>query len=258
MIDLEKAKREFIDYTNMYDIDNDNIARKYGHSLRVMEISNKIATNMGLKEEQIKLATLIGLLHDIARFEQYKRFKTFKDVESIDHGDFGVQILRENNFIRKFIKNKEYDEIILKAIKNHNKYSIADGLSEEELLFAKIIRDSDKLDILYETTVVFYRGEEDKISNSILDKNIEIQLQNKKQVLRKKGSSVTGINEVLSTISYIYDLNFKESFKIIKDNNYVNDIFKRFSMVDKHTKEFTDEIRTSINKYIDEKSSQAI
>ncbi len=252
MIDLDKAKEEFINYTNNFDIKNSNIARKIGHSLRVMNISDKIATNMGLSDEQIKLATLIGLLHDIARFPQHQRFKTFNDADSIDHGSFGVQILKENNFIRNFIESSKYDEIIFKAIENHNKYSITDGLSEEELLFVKIIRDSDKLDILYETKEIFYQGEEEEISNSILDENIEIQMQNKQQILRKSVGNSNGINEVISTISFIYDLNFKESFKIIKDNNYIDDILNRFSITDKHTKEFIEEMSISINNYIAE------
>ena len=253
MIDIEKAKEEFINYTKKYDVQNLNIARKIGHSLRVMEISNRLSTEIGLNDEQIKLATLIGLLHDIARFEQYKRFSTFRDVDSIDHGDFGVQLLKQDNYIRKFIKNEEYDDIILKAIHNHNKYSIEKGLNQEELLFAKIIRDSDKIDILYEAVDMFYLGEEDEISNSILDKEIEDQIINKKQIKRKKGYIPQGINKVFGLISFIYDINFKESFKIIKDKNYINDILNRFNFVDKDTKQKVEELRKGVNKYIEEK-----
>ena len=71
----------------------------------------------------------MGLLHDIARFEQYTRFQTFSDLKSIDHGDYGVEILKQNNYIRKFIDTDEYDNIIFKAIKNHNIFKIEDGLT---------------------------------------------------------------------------------------------------------------------------------
>ena len=104
MIDIKKSKDEFMKYTNNYDIENENIERKIYHSLRVMEISKKIATNMGLENEKIELATLIGLLHDIGRFEQFKIYQTYSDLESIDHGDLGADILKQNNFIRNFIK----------------------------------------------------------------------------------------------------------------------------------------------------------
>lgn len=68
-INLENTKEKFIEYTNKYDIKNENISRKIGHSIRVMNISKEIATKIGLNKEKIELATLIGLLHDIARFE---------------------------------------------------------------------------------------------------------------------------------------------------------------------------------------------
>ena len=73
MIDIKKAQEEFIKYTQISDLDNENIKGKQGHSIRVMRICNKIAKSLNLSDEQVDIATLIGLLHDIARFEQYTR-----------------------------------------------------------------------------------------------------------------------------------------------------------------------------------------
>ena len=146
-INLKNAKQEFIRYTEKYDLNNEHIKGKQEHSIRVMNISRQIAESLKLTPEEIEVATLIGLLHDIARFEQYKKYGTFKDLESIDHGDFGAEILEKD--IRKYIENNKYDEIIIKAVKNHNKFKIEEGLTYEEELFAKIIRDADKLDLFY-------------------------------------------------------------------------------------------------------------
>ena len=110
MIDLEKAKSEFIKYTNNYDLNNSHIERKIHHSLRVMEVSKKIAENLNLTKEQIDLATLIGLLHDIARFEQRKRYGTYYDKKSIDHGDFAIELLEENDFIRTGCSPDMYED----------------------------------------------------------------------------------------------------------------------------------------------------
>ena len=87
MIDIEKAKNEFMKYVSNYDKENPRIVLKISHSFRVMEQSRKIAQSLNLNEEQIELATLIGLLHDIARFEQMKRFGTYVDEKSIDQGE---------------------------------------------------------------------------------------------------------------------------------------------------------------------------
>ena len=86
-INMENAKEEFIKYTENYDLTDENLDGKQKHSLRVMQISEEIARDLKLNQEEIKLAALIGLLHDIARFEQYTKYKTFRDLDSIDHGD---------------------------------------------------------------------------------------------------------------------------------------------------------------------------
>ena len=102
IVDLEKAKQEFIKYTENFDLtEKKHIELKQKHSLRVMENSKEIATRMGLDQEKDRIAELIGL-HDIARFEQYKQFKTFSDAESFDHGDYGAKML--------FTNQKDLDE----------------------------------------------------------------------------------------------------------------------------------------------------
>ena len=163
IVNLEKSKEEFLKYTENYDLENESIKRKQLHSLRVMRISKEIASGLNLNDDEKQIATLIGLLHDIARFEQYTQYKTFRDKDSIDHGDLGAKILEKD--IRKYIETDKYDEIIIKAVKNHNKYSIEEGLTEKELLFAKLIRDADKIDILYEAVEIFNLGTEIEVEN---------------------------------------------------------------------------------------------
>ena len=154
-IDLEKAKKEFLKFTENYDLRNKDILRKQKHSLRVMEISKQISNELKLNEEEIQISALIGLLHDIARFEQRKLYETFHDTKSFDHGDYGEKILEKD--IRKYIETNQYDKIIKTAVRNHNKFKIEDGLSEKENLFSKIIRDADKLDIFYEAVEMFWK-----------------------------------------------------------------------------------------------------
>lgn len=251
-IDLEKAKQEFIDYTNKYDVKSKSINRKIEHSIRVMNISKELSTKIGLKEEQVELATLIGLLHDIARFEQFTQFQTYVDLNSFDHGDYGVGILEKD--IRKYIKTNKYDEIIKKAIKNHNKFEIEQGLTDEELLFAKIIRDADKIDIIYEALEMFWIGLENQINNTQISENVEKQFRNYKTIKREKNTTKEkNIDKVLVVIALVFDINFTESFKIIKNEDYINKIIDRFDFKDKETKEKMEEIRDISNKYIDEK-----
>ena len=92
MMDLQYAKKQFECYLNHYDRDDDKIRLKIVHTYGVVECSRQITQRMGLPEEDRQLAQLIGLLHDIGRFEQLKRYNSFEP-NTMDHASFGVQIL---------------------------------------------------------------------------------------------------------------------------------------------------------------------
>ena len=107
---------------------------------------NILAIGLGLDKENIELAKIIALLHDIGRFEQIKEFNEFSD-KNIEHAEFGVKVLFGEKFlISKFVENRKYDNIINKSIYNHNKFKVEEGLSDIELMHCNIIRDADKID----------------------------------------------------------------------------------------------------------------
>lgn len=253
MIDIKKAEEEFNKYTSVYDMSNHNIERKYWHSYRVMEESKYIAENIHLEKDQIELVSLIGLLHDIGKFEQIKKYGTFRDLPSVDHGDLGVQILQENDLIRKFVSNDEYDDIIMKAIKNHNKFSIEEGLKEEYLLHSKIIRDADKLDIFYEGVEIFWRDPKEiqEIENSVMKNSYYNNFVEGKVI--KKQVDQNKLESLIVFVSFIYDLNFKASFMKLKREDYINKILNKFNFKKDDTKKQMEEIRKRANEYIQNK-----
>ena len=158
-IDITKAKKAFKEYVKNYDPEDKKIMLKIKHIERVANLSKKMAEELNLSEEDTQLAELIGLLHDIGRFEQIRLYHTFVDRKSVNHGELGAKILFEDGLIRNFIETNEFDEIIKKAIINHNRGRIEEGLTERELLHAKLVRDSDKTDIFY----ILITGEEKTI-----------------------------------------------------------------------------------------------
>lgn len=246
IIDMQKAKLEFEAYVNKFDTQNPNIERKIKHSYRVNEISNKIAKSLKLDNEQIQIANLIGLLHDIGRFEQYTKYKTYMDIYSVDHAKLGVEILEKNNYIRKYVNDKKYDELIKIAILNHNKYQIDENIKGEEEIFCKIIRDSDKLDIFKEAV-------EDYWDNTVrLNENISIKVfedfKKCKTILNR--DKKTTLDKVVGIISFIFDIYFDETFAIIMENDYINKIINRFIIEDKEVKNNIEIIRKFANEYI--------
>lgn len=251
LVNVEKAKKEFLKYAENYNLTEFSIQRKKLHSIRVMELSNKIAKNLNLNEEEIEIATLIGLLHDIARFEQFTKYKTFSDIKSVDHGDWGVEILNKDNFIRKFISSNKYDKTINLAIKNHNKLQIQEGLTEKEMLFCRIIRDADKLDIFYQLACLYWKKgvvEDGKLTNEDMQPFLERKLVDRKKYLNRSRT----ISHVLGTIALPFDINFKISFEILKKGDYLNKYIDRYEFKDKESKEIIEKIRTILNNYVEE------
>ena len=215
----------FDNYVKKYNIDDPKIKGKWEHSYRVMEKAIALAESLHLSEENIYLAKIIGLLHDIGRFEQWTHYKTFVDLKSIDHGDYGCKLLFENGLIEDFKIDPKYYKIIEKAIRNHNKPRIEEELTEQEFLQAKIIRDADKLDIFYISAflnLISYPFLEESIS-----KKIENTFWNHGVVYTK---DIKNSNDfVMRTLCFIFDFNYEESLKYLVENSYLEVFEKRLN-----------------------------
>ena len=255
MIDIEKASKAFNEYVKPYDIKNGKIELKIKHTFKTVEVAEKIAKDLKLTEEQILLAKLISLLHDIGRFEQLRIYDTFKDKDSIDHADFGVKILFKDGLIRNFIKDVKYDDIIYKAIKNHNKFKIEVGLNKEELLQAKIVRDADKTDIfrvfvedIEKNNNVLYNYKE--IAKEIISQKVMEKFEKYEQADRNEFDR--NIDNYINIISFIFDYNYITGLKIIKEKNYIEKIMKPLCIYDE-TKEQMQKIIKIANTYINER-----
>lgn len=252
-IDILKAKKVFKEYVKNYNPEDEKIKLKISHIERVSQIAKNLAEKLNLSKEDIEIAELIGLLHDIGRFEQARRFNTFVDKDSINHGEYGVKILFEDGLIRDFIKDDKYDEIIKLAILNHNKERIEKGLTERENLHAKIIRDADKTDIFYVLTVGDKKAiwEKDDLSNDKITDEIYREFMEDKLINYK--NRVTSGDILLSHFAYVYDFYFKETLEVIKQNNYLDKLYKRFIFNDKETMDRYNKVYETAKKFLEEK-----
>jgi len=241
-IDMQKAKKQFKKYIENYNPEDPKIKLKIDHIERVAENSRKIAQNLKLGEEDIELAELIGLLHDIGRFEQIRIYHTFFDKDSINHGAFGVKILFEDGLIREFIETDKFDPIIKVAILNHNRLKIDDGLIQREYLHSQIIRDADKADI-YSILVSDSKKTiwgKDNLSEEKISDEIYRQFKEEKSINYK--SIKTPADLLACHFKFVYDLNFKETKQIIKDNEYLDKLYERFTFKDEETMKRYNEI----------------
>ena len=231
----------FNDYFSKFNMNDKNMARKYGHSIRVMNNAIDIANYLKLDEHGLNLAQFIGLTHDIGRFLQWKIYGTFVDNKSIDHALLGIQILFGSSKQIKFDIDPSDEIIIRRAIYNHNKYKIDELLSEEELLYANIIRDADKIDLLYLLSNGELVLEED---NSEVTDVIANAFWNFKEIDTLDCKTLT--DKILFKMAFVFDINFLKSFEIIKkekllDKFYNNLKYKeRYKKYYLHAKEFLD------------------
>ncbi len=254
MIDIEKANIEFDKYVSQFDPNAGRIKLKIDHIKRVAKMSKKIAENLKLNKEQVELAELIGLCHDIGRFEQARVYNTFNDRISFNHAELSVKVLFEENLIDKFKVDDKYKKIIKLAVINHNKAKIDDNLSEEEMLFAKIIRDADKLDIYY--TICEYDFESifwysdftcGPISKVIMDDFTEKHFID-------YGNIKNNADQIPIFYAYIFDLYFNFSMKFLKEEKYLNKFTDRVlenfdnEIVKKQVKQILEISNNFINK----------
>lgn len=224
--------KEFKKFVKGYNLKDKNIKLKLVHSIRVMKISKYLAKKLKLSKADVNVAKIIGLLHDYARFEQWTKYQTFSDLNSVDHGDLGVLLLFKENNIEKFELNEEDYGLVYNGVKYHNKYEYPDNLDELSETHCKIIRDSDKLDILY----IYSKNKK------VIDKNDKISKIVKddfyKNILVSRKDIKTKSDEVLLVLSWVFDINYKESFVYLKNKKYLWKIYNNIDGKEKFLKYF--------------------
>ncbi len=235
MIDMNKAMCEFKEYVSHYDMNIPSIRLKVVHTYEVVKCTKMLCEKLNLSQEQTSLACLIGLLHDIGRFEQWVKYQSFADYKTIDHALFSSELLFEKGYIRHFIEDTQYDEIIRHAIEQHNKYKIDNGFDDETLLYIHLIRDSDKLDnfrVKEEEKIedLLYASLED-VNQEYISKDVYDQFSH--QQLIYGPTRQTKIDMWLSYIAFIFDLHFQVSKDYIREKNYVGRSFKRLQPINK-------------------------
>ena len=115
---------------------------KLEHTIRVAADAREIARGMQWPDEEINLAEAVGLCHDVARFSQFKKYKTFSDAASIDHGDLGFQTLEKEGLLEGI--DDEQRELIKHSVQYHNKKDLPRILSAHEEKHLRLIRDADR------------------------------------------------------------------------------------------------------------------
>ena len=275
-INREKALATFKEYTDRYDSSRDMIRLKIEHTYRVCGLCQRIARSLNLSEDEVDIAWLTGLLHDVGRFEQQRVYGTFVDADSIDHAKYGARILfgriweqkagltsgGEESLpeeiqadagitIRDFVEDTSEDELLWTAVFYHSAYRIPEGMDERTAMFCHILRDADKIDIL-KVNVEFPLEEIYNVSTEVLYREevtpeVLQSFDEEHAVLRSLKK--TAVDNVVGHISLVYELVYPESCHIVKQQGYLDQLMN-FESQNPHTRKQFEHIRAHMKNYL--------
>ncbi len=263
----EEALKAFHDYTALYDPSDIKIRLKIDHTFRVAELCERIARSLdttgksdfaampladedalnGKTEKNGPLSALtpdpefawfLGLLHDIGRFEQVKRYDTFVDRKSVDHAEFGADLLfREgllSRFPEGFLNDGEWEErgtvagegedrktIAEKAIRLHNKLSLPSDLDEKTALYCNILRDADKCDIFRVLTEPPFDTQPAELHESAGPVRPLVMQCVREHRCIPRTFEMTLFESLFAKCCMAFELVFPESRRIVKEQGYL-------------------------------------
>lgn len=248
-IDRQRVKEQFASYTRGYDPEDTKIALKIAHTYRVADYCEQIARSIGLTDDEVEFAWLSGMLHDIGRFEQVKRYNTFLDSQSVDHAEFGADLLfGENGFIGDYIDDRSWDPMLEIVIRQHNKYRMDAAISGKTLVFCNILRDADKVDIFrvnVETPMEeIYNVSSDVLFSSGVSEKVMEQVRERRAINRDIMNSPA--EHLIGHIALTFELVYEKSREIAKEQGYLYKMFD-FPTRNESTKKALTEIRSLID-----------
>lgn len=286
-INREHIKKTFQEYTDRYDSTNPKIKLKIDHTYRVADLCEQIAQSLELSAAEVDLAWLSGMLHDVGRFEQLRRYNTFSDAQSIDHARFAVELLYDEGLITDYVPEISTTELVAGArtwrsmggvneshtsqsedmplsdisqtlriaIGEHSAYRIQKGLDERTRMFCQILRDADKVDIfrvICDTPMEEVYGFQTKdILRSAITPEVMQAFYEHHAVLRKLKKCPA--DYIVAHGSLTFELVYPESLRIAKEQGYLKQMMS-FQSENPDTAEIFEDLRKDLNDYLEERS----
>ena len=222
--ELDSLRQWFSEYCRSFytndPADQRNITLKEEHTANVCENMDEIAGSLGLLPERVALAGAVALFHDLGRFPQYRRYRTFRDSVSTNHAALGAAVLIEKNVLAR-LDSRERD-IVVRSVALHNVFSLPDGIDADTRLFTTMVRDADKLDIWRVFIEYYETPEEDRPAAAALGLPDAPGYSPEVLAALLRGEMVdlsvlATLNDFrLLQLAWIFDLNFPRSFELLR------------------------------------------
>jgi len=192
---------------------------KRDHCQRVADDMTGIARDLGLADDDVRTARILGWMHDIGRFPQYARYRTLRDDRSVNHGQAGLEVLESTQVL--LICEPADREIIRAGIEGHNRHMVPPGLGADVRRFVLMIRDADKLDIMQLLYQSWKNNEIRRHPELILGIDLEgpvspralTDIRARRSIAYANAKSLADF--FLTQVSWVYDLNFRPTYQRI-------------------------------------------
>ena len=238
----------FEEYIKKIDMSNSWAKAKYFHSLKSMDLAKIIATNLNIfNEEEIVIMQLIALFHDIGNFEQknYNYLDNFEEDSTMK----SIEILFDDGLIRKITDETKYDNMIKVAIFCHNKDGLPKNIDEKMICACNIMKDVHKLEEL--CMLINYPYIDNRINTypSTL-------VYNEFKLFRplKRELSDNNADNILIVMSNLFGLNYKISYSIVEEKQYIEKITNSLIYEDRKIEKFFKQIEIVLRNYIKKKT----
>mgnify|MGYP000856644593 CR=1 FL=1 len=230
--DLQQLQVWFDSYVSGFcDLDPEgqrNIELKREHTLRVVDCMAMIAAGEGLTEPHRLIASAVALLHDVGRFPQYRRWRTFRDSESDNHARLSLEVMRAEGVLQHLPAEEQLQ--IEEAVRFHNLLELPGQFASTTDHYIRLIRDADKLDI-WRVFLEYYRLPEDQRASAVglgfpdLPEVTPVCLAalSDGRIVRLEQARVLNDFKLLQ-LSWVYDLNFATTRRLLRERGYLEQL----------------------------------
>ena len=147
--DLERLEEWFEGYVRRHIEADEGAPQPYElkarHTRGVLEAAREVARALDAPRRLRLLGQAAALLHDVGRFPQYARFRTFRDPDSVDHARLSLSELNRAGVLSGLDRRER--RLISKAVVLHNRRELPVRLGPESRFLCALVRDADKVDI---------------------------------------------------------------------------------------------------------------
>jgi len=199
------------------------------HSNNVAIQANILAKAVLQSEEERRIVEVSALFHDLGKAVLIVQGDESPTNIQRDHAALSAKLLQEMKFYSKLPADIQL--ILTKSIENHSKQKLPKLDNEQQTLYARILRDADKLDI-FESSFRYFKerfGVQPFISIDLINQ-VDVSDKIIKSILAGKMAAVEDMKTIndykLLLLSMTFDLNFKYTYRIMSEKQYIQKIYE--------------------------------